>query len=67
MTSPATQPIVYDAADDNCAGGCSRADTRRAAFMWFGQLSFACPGCYEAIFGGKPTDDQIISTEGAST
>ena len=58
-----TPPALrYDEGYDNCAGGCARSDDRRVAFTYYGEPAFACPGCYEAIFGGPPDEDGLIVT-----
>lgn len=56
----------YDPDYDNCAGGCRRNDSRRVAFSWFHQPAFACPGCYELIFGAAPCEGEpvIVLTAG---
>jgi len=55
-------PPNYDADFDNCAGGCRRNDNRRVAFAWYQDLHFACPGCFEELFGGPPGEGQPIIT-----
>lgn len=51
---------TYNPEADNCAGGCARNTTLRVAFPWMGGQHFACPGCYESIFGGPPSPRDII-------
>ena len=60
QAEPGREPVTYDPALDQCAGGCRRNDSRRVAFGWYG-LTFACPGCFEAALGGPPDDDQVIT------
>lgn len=59
-TTPA--PAAYDPDADNCRGGCRRNDPRRVSFIWFQGRHFACPGCFEEIFGGPPLPEQTIIT-----
>jgi hypothetical protein len=43
----------YDPADDNCAGTPS-CGSERVLFKHYGMDMFACPRCYENVFGGAP-------------
>lgn len=56
-----SETVIYDPGLDNCAGGCRRNDNRRVFFGWYGP-SFACPGCFEAIFAAPPGEGQPIIT-----
>jgi len=57
-----TETVTYDPDQDNCRGGCSRNDDRRVAFPFYGEIHFACPGCFEEVLGGPPGPDDVIVT-----